>query len=84
VKKSKTRALIIILIDVMLTAAVVLLFQIDRLVNATLYDYGLVFSREWAEPYWIMLRMSLALVLVAIFVISVLELPHPAFEDKQI
>lgn len=80
---SKIRALIIISVDAMLIVALVLLFQIDKLVNSTLYGYGLTFSPEWAEPYWAMFRASLALIVIAIIVISVLELPSPSFEKKK-
>ena len=48
----KIRAAIVIALDVMLGAVLVLLFYVDKLVNRTLYAYGLVFSVEWAEPYW--------------------------------
>ena len=65
----------------MLFIAVILLLQIDQLVNSTLYSYGLVFSNDWAQPYWMFLRVGLVLIVVAIFLISVVELPNPAFEE---
>lgn len=45
--------------------AVILLFQLwlifitalDHLVHDTLYDFGLQFSYEWADPYWILLSL---------------------------
>jgi hypothetical protein len=80
---SKIRALVILSADVMLVVALVLLFQIDKLVNSTLYNYGLAFSAEWAEPYWVMLRSSLLLIAIAIIIISVVELPYPSFEKKK-
>ena len=80
---SKIRALIILSVDVMLVVALVLLFQIDKLVNSTLYGYGLTFSPEWAGPYWMMLRPSLVIIVIAIIVISVVELPYPSFEKKK-
>lgn len=66
----------------MLVATVVLLLEIDKLVNGTLYGYGLVFSYDWAQPYWLMFRLSLALIVVAVILISLVELPYPAFEEK--
>jgi hypothetical protein len=79
---SKLRAALVVLGDVMLIAAVALLLEIDKLVNSTLYNYGLVFSYDWAQPYWLMFRVSLVLIVVAIVLISVVELPYPAFEER--
>jgi len=78
---SRLRAALVILGDAMLFIAVILLLQIDQLVNSTLYSYGLVFSNDWAQPYWMFLRVSLVLIVVAIFLISVVELPNPAFQE---
>jgi len=80
---SKVRALIIISVDAILLVALVLLLQIDKLVNNTLYGYGLKFNTIWAEPYWTMLRSCLILIVVAIIVISAVELPYPSFESKK-
>jgi hypothetical protein len=33
------------------------LFQIDDIVNRSLYGYGLTFSDNWAIPYWTYLRL---------------------------
>jgi hypothetical protein len=79
---SKLRAALVVLGDVMLVATVVLLLEIDKLVNGTLYGYGLVFSYDWAQPYWLMFRLSLVLIVVAVILISLVELPYPAFEEK--
>jgi hypothetical protein len=80
---SRLRVALVILGDVMLLVAVILLLQIDQLVNGTLYSYGLVFSSDWAQPYWLLMRVSLALIVVAILLISVVELPHPAFQEDE-
>ena len=79
---SKARAALVVLGDIMLIAAVVLLLELDKLVNVTLYDYNLAFSYEWAQPYWLMFRLSLVLIVVAIILISAVELPHPAFQEE--
>jgi p-aminobenzoyl-glutamate transporter AbgT len=73
----------VLLGDAMLCVALVLIVQIDKLVNGTLYDYGLSFSDSWAQPYWLMLRLSMVLIVVAIFVISAVELPYPIEEKKE-
>jgi p-aminobenzoyl-glutamate transporter AbgT len=79
---SRLRVALVLLGDAMLCVVIVLIVQIDNLVNGTLYSYGLVFDHSWAQPYWLMLRVSLILIVAAIFVISVVELPYPAFEEK--
>jgi hypothetical protein len=78
---SKLRVALVVLGDVMLFIVLALLFQLDHLVNGTLYNHGLVFSDEWAQPYWLLLRVCFALIMAAILLISVVELPHPIFED---
>ena len=80
---SKARAALVVSGDAMLIGAVVLLLEIDKLVNDMLYNYGLKFSFDWAQPYWLMFRVTLVLIVAAIILISVVELPHPAFKDKE-
>jgi hypothetical protein len=80
---SRLRVALVILGDAMLFIVVILLLQIDQLVNGTLYSYGLIFSNDWAQPYWLLMRISVALIVVAIFLISMVELPHPAFQEDQ-
>jgi hypothetical protein len=80
---SRLRVALVILGDALLLIVVILLLQIDWLVNGTLYGYGLVFSSDWAQPYWLLMRVSLVLIVVAVFLISVVELPHPAFQEDE-
>jgi len=68
--------------DAMLCVALVMIVQIDQLINGTLYSFGLVFNDSWAQPYWLMLRGSMIMIIVAILLISVVELPVPAFQEK--
>lgn len=43
---------------------------IDRIVNGELYSYGLQFSLNWANPYWTVLHLTLALLgLIAAFTV---------------
>ena len=79
---SKARAAIVIIGDAVLIAVVAVLLEIDKLINVTLYDYGLGFSNDWAQPYWLMFRAALVLIVVSIIIISIIELPYPAFEEK--
>jgi len=39
-----------------------LLTTIDFIIHHQLYQFGLTFSYEWANPYWMTLRISLALL----------------------
>ena len=39
-----------------------LMLKIDSIVHVTLYDYGLQFSPEWANPYWVAARMIYVLL----------------------
>jgi len=78
----KIRAAIVIVLDVMLSVVLILLFYVDKLVNHTLYAYGLVFSIEWAEPYWIMIRISMALIVLVILILSILDLPYPLLRKE--
>jgi hypothetical protein len=79
---SRARVALVVLGDIMLIIAVVLLLEIDKIVNVTLYNYGLVFSDNWAQPYGLMFRITVALIVIAIILISVVELPYPAFEER--
>ena len=81
-KRSALRAGLVVFGDAMLCIVLAMLVQIDHLVNSTLYDYGLAFNDVWAQPYWLMLRISMGLIVAAIFLVSVVELPYPIFEDK--
>ena len=82
-KVSRLRVALVVLGDAMLCMALVLIVQIDNLVNGTLYSYGLSFSDSWAQPYWLMLRVSMILIVGAIFVVSFVELPVPLFEKNK-
>jgi hypothetical protein len=78
---SRARVALVVLGDLMLITAVVLLLELDKLVNGTLYEHGLVFSYDWAQPYWLFFRATVILIIVAILLISLVELPHPAFQE---
>jgi len=41
-----------------LVSAAYTLTLVDELINSTLYSYGLVFSYDWANPYWTLLRVT--------------------------
>ena len=79
---SRARAALVVIGDVILIAVVALILEVDQIINVTLYNYDLVFSNDWAQPYWLMLRVTLVLIVASIIIISVVELPSPAFEEK--
>ncbi len=59
---------------VLAIAVAVLLLQVDRIVNVSLYSFGLQFDYEWATPYWTFLRLGLGLLgcLAAVNVFSLI------------
>ncbi len=59
--------------EVALGISAVLLLQLDNLINGTLYNYGLEFSVEWAQPYWLLLRVSLVLIIVGFLIFLLLS-----------
>ena len=45
--------------------AVYCLTLLDNVVHGTLYNYGLQFSYDWANPYWMLLRIVQAMIVLA-------------------
>lgn len=78
----KIRAAIVIALDAMLVTVLFLLSSVDGLVNGTLYRYGLVFSVEWAEPYWLMMRASMTLIAIVISILTILDLLYPSLKKR--
>ena len=54
--------LVSILALIAAVSAAYLLTIIDSIVNNQLYQFGLEFNPDWANPYWMVFRISLALV----------------------
>ena len=77
---SRVRVALVVLGDAMLIAALVFILEIDQIINVTLYNYGLMFNYEWAQTYWLLFRIAAVLIILAIIIISLVELPYPAFE----
>lgn len=77
---SRVRVALVVLGDAMLIAALIFILEIDQIINVTLYNYGLVFSYDWAQIYWLLFRIAAVLIILAIIIISLVELPYPAFE----
>lgn len=70
--ESRFRAVVpFLLVDGVLVLAMVMLLQLDWIVNHVLYDYGLVFSVNWAVPYWLVLRVCLVSLFLSVLFVSV-------------
>jgi len=76
------RASIIIILDIMLISVLISLVFLDNLINEVLYDYGLVFSLNWAVPYWTIMRTSMALIVIVALIFSILELLYPLLRKE--
>lgn len=77
------RAAIVMFLDTLLVIALICLFFLDKLVNGILYDYGLVFSYGWAEPYWLWMRTSMTLIGIVVFTLSALEFLYPLLRREK-
>ncbi len=80
--KRLIRVSIFIILSAMLVTALIWLFLLDKLVNELLYNYGLVFSLTWAEPYWLMMRTSMALIAIVVLTFCALEILYPLWLKK--
>jgi hypothetical protein len=60
------RVLLIIVALAATIAATCALSLLDKIVQGTLYSYGLLFNYGWANPYWNLLRVTQILLLVAV------------------
>jgi hypothetical protein len=79
---SKLRVSLVIFVDVLLFIALILIYQIDQLVNGTLYYYGLIFDYGWYLQYTLLSRIGVVGIAVAMFLLSSVELPISAFKEK--
>jgi hypothetical protein len=53
----KKQLLLIVPVLVTSVCLAYFLFMLDNIVHGTLYYYGLQFSYEWANPYWMTMRI---------------------------
>jgi hypothetical protein len=71
-RTEKLRALVpFLLMEGVLGLAMLMLWQLDWLVHNTLYTYHLVFSLDWAVPYWTFFRISFGLLVFAVAAVAV-------------
>ena len=79
---AKIRICLIIFVDALLFIALVLIYYIDQMVNGTLYNFGLISDQGWLQPYLLLSRISVILIIAAIIVISSVLLPIPALKEE--
>ena len=80
---SKRRIGFVILTDILLFIVLIMIHYIDQMVNGTLYYFGLIFDNGWAQPYFLLSRLSVILIIGAIVVLSSVELPISALKEKE-
>jgi hypothetical protein len=73
---NKQRLIIIIIADAIIFAALAMAILIDRLVNGTLYYYGLQYNVGWGSTYSIYFDAMVAFFVVSIALVSVLGVPN--------
>jgi hypothetical protein len=54
-------SIILVIIAASSLISMIGLFQVDRMINYDLYDYGLKFSYGWAMPYWTLTKLMFAM-----------------------
>jgi hypothetical protein len=80
---SKRRIGFVILTDILLFIALIMIYYIDQMINGMLYYFGLIFDNAWAQPYYLLSRLSVILMIGAIIAISSVELPISALKEKE-
>jgi hypothetical protein len=81
-RNSKLRLLGLIVSIVVAVAVYFLLARIDLIVHGQLYSFGLIFSTEWADSYWLYLR-SIYVCLVTLVVLNGISFLSGLFRKKQ-
>ena len=81
---SKVRIGFVILTDVLLFIALILIYYIDQMVNGTLYYFGLISDSGWLQPYFLLSRISVILIIAAIIMMSSVELPISALKEENL
>jgi len=79
---SKLRIGFVILTNALLFTALIMIYHVDQMVNGTLYYFGLIFDNGWAQPYYLLSRLSVILIIAAIIMISSAELPIATLQKE--
>jgi len=68
-----------------LASTVYTLTLLDQVVHGTLYSYGLQFSYNWANPYWTLIRITMALLAISAVatIFNTILIVRLGFKEKQ-
>ena len=80
---SKLQTGFIIFIDILLFTALFMIYRVDQMVNGTLYYFGLIFDWGWAQPYYLLSRLAVVLIIAAIVMISSAQLSISSLKEKE-
>lgn len=79
---AKVRIGFVILVDILLFIALVLIYYIDQMINGTLCHFGLISDKGWLQPYFLLSKITVILIIAAIIMISSAELPISVLKEK--
>jgi hypothetical protein len=68
--------LVLLFVIVLNVITFVLLWRLDVFVNGDLYDYGLVFSQDWAADYWYFNGLLWGFLIGAVALSALSIIPH--------
>jgi hypothetical protein len=78
---SRIRAGIIVFVDILLFTTLIMMYYLDKMVNDTLYHFGLIADVGWMQPYYLLSRFFVVVTIAAIIMVSLAELPISAFKE---
>ena len=83
--RNKLRKIASMIVVAFLFTVFAMILLINRLVNVTLYNYGLQFRVDWGYPYVIYLYVGMGLLLVSIVLVSLgfVNVYYPAGQDEE-
>ena len=83
--KNKPRRIASIIVVASLFVVFSMILLLNRLVNVTLYNYGLQFSVDWGYQYVIYLYVGTGLLLVSIILVGLgfVNVAYPAEKDEE-
>jgi uncharacterized Zn-finger protein len=76
--------IVLVLIIAFSATIMYLVDRIDKIIHVQLYGFGLQFSTEWAEPYWLLMwiiygSLAVMIILSAIILVASFIKPQPKF-----
>jgi hypothetical protein len=58
------------------------MYHIDQMINGTFYCFGLIFDAGWVQPYFDLSRFFVVVLIKAIIMAYLVELPISVFKEK--